>query len=66
MSVTVKAALMELVVAGVKVTVKVHKAPAAKLLPQLLDSAKYDGFVPVMSMLEILNVPVPVLVKVTV
>jgi len=36
LSVIVMAALMEPVVAGVKVTVKVHDAFAARLLPQLL------------------------------
>ena len=37
LSVMVNTALMEPVVEGVKVTVKVHDAFAARLLPQLLD-----------------------------
>jgi len=37
LSAMVNTALMEPVVAGVKVTVKAHDALAARLLPQLLD-----------------------------
>jgi hypothetical protein len=66
LSVIVKVALIDPIVDGVKVTVKVHTAPAATLLPQLLVSLKAALFAPEIVTLEMFNVTVPVLVSVTV
>ena len=66
LSVMVNAAVMEPVVEGVKVSVKVHSAPAAKALPQLSVWAKAEPLAPVIVMLEMFSVTVPVLVNVTV
>jgi len=45
--------------AGVKVTVMVHVAEAASVAPQVLDSAKSVGFVPVIVMPVIVRVLLP-------
>jgi hypothetical protein len=51
--------------AGVNVTEIVQLPPVATLLPQLLVWAKSPGFVPPITMLEIVNGPVPVLLRFT-
>ena len=65
-SVTARHALRDPLAAGVNVTLKVQLAPADRLFPQVLVSAKSPGSVPVMEMLVMLNDFVPTLVRVTV
>ena len=50
---------------GVKVTLMVQEAPAATDLPHVLPSAKLVRLKPVTKMTEILNVPLPVFLRVT-
>jgi hypothetical protein len=54
-----------LLVVGVNVTLMVHLAPAATLVPQVLVWLKLPLFVPVIVTLVTLSAAVPVLVKVT-
>ena len=54
LSVTVKVAVRVLMAVGVKVTLMVQWAPAARLEPQLLVSAKSPLLLPVIPMLLIL------------
>lgn len=51
---------------GVKVTLIVHIFPAAMELPQVLLWAKSLAFVPVTATLEMLRLPLPLLVTLTV
>jgi hypothetical protein len=51
---------------GVKVTLIVQLAPAATELPQVVAWAKALALAPVMARLVMLNVALPLLVKVTV
>lgn len=62
LSVTMRAPLREPVVVGVKVTLILQFAPAARVLPQLLVCPKS----PVVAMLAIDNTPVPLFARVTV
>jgi hypothetical protein len=66
LSATDSDALRAPVAAGLKVTLMVQFAPAAKLVPQVLVCAKSAGFVPVNEMLLIANAAVPVFESVTV
>jgi hypothetical protein len=66
LSVIVSVALRLPGAVGVNVTETVQFAPAAKLLPQALVSAKSPGLVPVIATPAIVSDPVPELVKVTV
>jgi hypothetical protein len=66
LSVTVSVALRLPGAVGVNVTEIVQFAPAAKLLPQVLVSAKSPGLVPVIATLAIVSDPVPEFVNVTV
>jgi len=68
LSVTVTLALRVPVAAGVKVTLMVHLAPAAKvlgLMGQVVAWAKSPELVPVTAMLLMVNGALPLLVKVT-
>lgn len=65
LSVIVMAAVMAPAVVGAKCPWIVQFAPTARLVPQLLENAKADAFVPVTKMLPIVRVPTPVLVNVT-
>jgi hypothetical protein len=65
LSVTVSVAVRVPAAVGVKVTLIVQLAPAASELPQLFDSAKSPGLVPVIATLAMVAGPVPVLVSVT-
>ena len=61
----IEAARLPLAV-GLKVTLIVQFPPAATELPQLLLWAKSPAFVPVIARLVMLNVALPLLVRVTV
>ena len=50
---------------GVKVTLIVHDAPTARLVPQLLVSAKSLGLTPVKLKLVMFNCTLPLLLNVT-
>ena len=65
MSVTVSAAVRVPVALGVKVTLIVQFAPAARLVPQVFVSAKSPLLDPVMAMLEMVSVAEPMLLRVT-
>ena len=65
MSVTVSAAVRVPVALGVKVTLIVQFAPAARLVPHVFVCAKSPLFAPVMAMLEMFNVAEPMLLRVT-
>jgi hypothetical protein len=65
LSVRVTAAVRVPLAAGVKATLIVQVAPAAKLDPQLLVSAKLLPLVPETAMLVTLKAALPVLVRVT-
>ena len=65
LSVMLMAAERAPVAAGVNATLIVHDAPAARLLPHVVEvSAKSPAFVPVIAMALIVNDPVPVLLSV--
>lgn len=66
LSVTVMAADRAPAAVGVKVTLIVHDAFTARLLPHVVVRAKSPALVPVTVMLVIVSEPVPVLVSVTV
>jgi hypothetical protein len=66
LSVTVTSAVRVPVAVGWKVTVIVQLAPAAMVDPQLVVCAKSPGFVPEISMLEMLTVELPTFVTVLV
>ena len=64
LSVTLREAVREPVVEGVKVTLMVQLAPADNEAGQLFVSAKSPPFVPVMPTEVMVRVPLPLLVKV--
>jgi hypothetical protein len=64
LSVMVNEPLLEPLAVGVKVTLRVQLALAARLAPQVLVSAKSPLFVPAMVTLVMLSVALPLLVSV--
>jgi hypothetical protein len=64
-SLMVIAAVIAPAVVGAKCPWMVQFAPAARLVPQLLENANADAFVPVTVMLLMSRAALPVLVKVT-
>lgn len=66
LSVAVRVADFDPLLAGVKVKLMVHAAPAATVEPQVLVWLKDDWSVPPMAMLVMLKDAEPVLVRVTI